>query len=213
MHVPVETWNPGIIVFDGDSLTAGDGVQASEIYCQQAINQLTAMPATTMNSFINSGTSGETISQMVADVTTDVDSHFLNGNYRLKRKGFGNVACLLGGTNDLFQGVVKETIRDRWISWMQGRRNIGWRLVASTITPCTEDGTPESFESSRLWINDFIREHYEYYDALADYASAPEAMDTTNSTYYQSDRVHWKAALHQVLGINYTFPALIAAIG
>jgi hypothetical protein len=215
LFVPTSTWLSGRIVFDGDSNTYGIGAGgATTPYPTAAINYLnsTLGASFTLDQYVNSGTDGEQVSAMLADVSTDVDGYFRAGTVRLKRGAAGNVASILGGTNDLFLGGSTSTLQDNLSTWLAGRRDAGFRVIACTIAPLNEIGTPVDFDSKRLVVNQWLRDHPTLYDALADFASCPEAQDPNNSTYFQADKAHFKNALHQILAEQYWVPAFLRAI-
>jgi hypothetical protein len=200
---PAVTPLAGRIVFDGDSLPEGFGVSAGEMFPDQAIDALTATlgSALLLDAWTNAATGGETIGQMIADVATDVDAHFRSGaTVQLTRGGAGNVALLYGGTNDLFYATPRDLLEWRWLQWMRGRRAAGWRTIACTLADDQYATNPGSFAADRLWFNALVEANADEYDVLLDVAAIPEAQDATNGTYFQADKVHWKAPLHAIVG-------------
>ncbi len=172
------------IVFEGDSLTAGD------IYPNYVISMLN--PDIDENFIHNVATSGQTLyPTMISDASRQVDAKFLGPDYR-------NIAVLWAGTNDIFlnseldASILHGSIRN----WCNGRKAAGFQVIVCTITPRSDYGSPRSFEENRQALNELIRTHYfEYADGLADIAADPhigDAGDELDTTYYY-DNVHMTA--------------------
>lgn len=175
------SYKPYNIVFEGDSLTAG------ETYPNYVISMLNFK----VNSDVihNVATSGQALyPTMILDASHQVDPKFHGPDYL-------NIAVLWAGTNDIFLDskidipTLHESIRD----WCNGRKAAGFQVIVCTITPRSDNGTPRTFEENRQAINEMIRMHYfEYADGLADIAANPQIGDAGDEldTMYYYDNVH-----------------------
>ncbi len=174
-------YKPYNIVFEGESLTAGD------TYPNYVMNMLNF--EVDRDVIHNAATSGQALyPTMIRDASHQVDPKSRGPDYR-------NIAVLWAGTNDIFLdpkidvSALHESIRD----WCNGRKVAGFQVIVCTITPRSDSGTPGTFEENRQAINEIIREHYfEYADGLADIAANPQIGDTGDEldTRYYNDRVH-----------------------
>lgn len=145
-----------LIVFDGDSMTAGSGVFRGATY-----------PALTADGIIGAkvhkfGVAGQNVALMLADAATQIDP--LVDPTRL------NVLCLLGGTNDLNNGAASaETVYTRIVTYCQARRAAGFKVIVGTVLPRDPAGSGEAFEADRQSVNTSIRANWATFaDALAD---------------------------------------------
>jgi lysophospholipase L1-like esterase len=177
------------IVFDGDSMTDGHQSTNELNYPNQTI---TLLGGTSNYSYINLGIGGQTVAAMTTDAVSEVDSLLQYGSNRPY-----NFVVLMGGTNDLGQpatGLVDATTTyNRIVTYAQGRRNAGFKVIVNTILPRSAAGTPADFETSRQTVNSNIRSNWPTFaDGIADIASDSiigPAGASDNTTYYP-DKVH-----------------------
>jgi len=173
---------PYNIVFEGDSLTAGD------TYSNDVVSMFN-LCAGTGNIAHNVATGAQTLyPTMINDSSSQVDANLFSARYR-------NIAVLWAGTNDLYYdekltaASLHEYIRD----WCEGRKAAGFQVVVCTITPRPDPQSRRNFEERRQTLNALIREHYsEYADGIADIAADPrlgDAGDELNTRYY-TDKIH-----------------------
>jgi hypothetical protein len=108
-----------------------------------------------------------------------------------------NIAAIWEITNELRFGVNTGTAYENYRKLCKKARVNGFKVVAVTVLPRSDVGTPSDFETSRQAINSLIRNNYkEFADEIADVASNDvigDAGDETNATYY-SDLVHTTSA-------------------
>jgi len=185
--------SPDIIVCcDGNSLTYGTG--ASDPATESYPAQLAALqPGWTVKNF---GAPSNTTAQRATAAPTEIDTYYGDGRPK-------NVAVLWEITNDLyFGGVVADAIT-RYVSWCQGRQAAGYSVVAATVLPRSDAGTPGSFEADRQTANTYIRANWaSFADALADVAADTrigDAGDELDTTYYNADKVHLNATGYGVV--------------
>ncbi len=176
-----DSYKPYNIVFEGDSLTAGETYPN---YVRAMLNIEEERDV-----IHNVATSGQAVyPTMIMDAIHQVDPKFLGPNYR-------NIAVLWAGTNDIFldSKIDVSALHESIMDWCNGRRAAGFQVIVCTITPRSDSGTPRSFEENRQAINEMIRMHYfEYADELADIAANPQIGDADDEldTIYYYDNVH-----------------------
>jgi len=151
----------GTIVFDGDSITAGNGSTDGQTYPHQATMGLDARFRV-----FNVGIGGQSATQMF---TTDTDVDAL-----LPSSGIG-ISCGFAGTNDLANGATAAAVYATLVNYFTERRAAGWdRTVAFTLTPRSASGINANFETRRLELNALLRANWPTFaDALVDVAAHP----------------------------------------
>lgn len=167
-------FSDGVVVFDGDSLTAGQGVAVGYRWPTLASAQIAGGACY----FVNSGTAGETVTQMNADGATDVDAHF---------DADGSIAVLWGGTNDIDNGDSAATVYARITTWVQARQTAGFAAVVCTLIPNALHSGGQDTE--RLALNTLITGNAAGADAIVNMAARSE-FTTTVSSGYQGDGTH-----------------------
>lgn len=177
----------GIVVTEGDSLTAGYGVASSGNYPAQLA---ALMPTWTV---ANVGQNSAALTGMTTRATSQVDSLHSAGGY----------IVLWGGTNDMYAGASAATAYSRYVAYCQARQAVGWNVVAVTVLPRSHAGLPADFESSRQTFNANIRSNWPTFaDALADVASDTRIGDLgaeENTAYYLSDLVHLNSTGYSIV--------------
>jgi lysophospholipase L1-like esterase len=179
---------PGDIVCDGDSMTAGFGLQPSEFYPTVLANNIDAAWDVT-----NTAVTGRNIQQMIDAAPASVD--VLYGG-----SGQTNIIVILGGSNDVATGTSSSTILSRLATYVSDRRAVGWssgtsRIAFGTIPP--NGGLSGAQETVRQTVNTALRANAGgiYGDILVDFAADPRLDDALDTTYYfEGDRLHWTAA-------------------
>jgi lysophospholipase L1-like esterase len=182
------------LVFDGNSLTSGTQSTEGRNYPAQTAGLLSNAGRNVR--VRNLGVAGQTTQQMSADAATDVDT-------LLSRDGL-NICVAWELTNDL---VVNEPTAqaayDNFVTYCQGRRAAGFKVVAVTGSPRSASGTPSDFETKRLAANALIRANWATFaDALADAGADSRIGDTgdeLDTTYYNADKVHMNNAGYGVV--------------
>ena len=182
------------VVLDGDSIT-------NNSYAVRVVNCLVGNCASpspiTNNSWFstNYAVSGQTIVMMQSDAATEIDPTY--SGHRAKE-----VLAAFGGTNDLYFGSSLASLQTNYQAYCTSRRAAGFKVVAATILPRSNSGTPGTFEANRLAFNTWLRANYTTFaDALADFAANGTMGCTgceTNATFYL-DLVHPTDAGNDIL--------------
>jgi lysophospholipase L1-like esterase len=173
---------PGVYLdFEGDSITAGNGLSSPDFYPAQLDAALCGGVCTVENY----GVSNRYIAEL--DGPT-IDARYDAGND-------ANILVVLIGTNDCAFGTPAATSNAALKSFCQARQATGWTVVVGTIPAYSSAfGT----EAIRLAYNAQIRADWATFaDGLADIGADARIGVTgaeTSSTYFQADQVHPKAA-------------------
>jgi lysophospholipase L1-like esterase len=166
------------VIFDGDSITAGQGATTS-----YPTRTMTGISET---SWRNIGVSGQSLTNMNSDRNDQVETAVRNGTT--------DVVAVFGGTNDMEAGADAATTLSRMQTYHAGVRAAGYKTVAFTVLPRSAASTPANFNTIRATLNTSIRANTGgWYDALADVGGnllIGEDGDSDNLTYYNGDKVH-----------------------
>lgn len=182
----VSPTNPQI-VFVGDSLTSGVGSTGGQTYPKQTVDLLST---TTTYDYTNLGVMAWTVTNMTDSAPSGSDGHYndLRPN---------NLLAFWGGTNDIFYGADATTAYNRIVSYAQGRKTLGYKVIVTTMLPRGAD-----VEGSRTSLNSLLRANWSTFaDALSDPASDSrigDAGDFSDTTYY-SDGVHMTNAGYAIV--------------
>lgn len=201
---PVKTQIPNI-VFDGDSLTIGAGVQPFNVfprggdYPSQVVSALDPR-----GSYYNVGVGGEQITTMITNAPTVVDPKLVAGR--------NNIVVICGGSNDIW--VQDANPYNNVVAYCQARRAAGWKVVVGTITSRadTQDSIPADYETLRLACNASIRANWSTFaDALADFGGdanlGTNQASAVNAQYFTGDGAHHNWRGYQIRA-KYTLNAL-----
>ncbi len=140
-------------VCDGNSMTLGAGQTAYP-------TQLAAMLGSNW-AISNKGVSSQTTQNMLADAATDIDQLYEAGNT-------ANVVVCWEGTNDIYFNASAADACQHLVTYCQGRRAAGFKVVIVTITPRNDfPGTSTlpadkhtNFEARRGSVNASIRTNW-----------------------------------------------------
>lgn len=178
---------PGVYLdFEGDSITAGNGLAPSDYYPTQLDALLCGGACRVENHGLSNG--------YIADLNgTTIDARYDAGND-------ANILVVLIGTNDCASGTAAATSNAALKTFCQARQATGWTVVVGTIPAYNSSfGT----EAIRLAYNAQIRADWATFaDGFADVGADARVGVTgaeTSSTYFQTDQVHPKAAGAAVL--------------
>jgi hypothetical protein len=171
--------NTGVILFEGDSRTAGtswpfaaaDGAYPSG---------LKAYGGYGVASLATSGANYVVINARAAEV----DARLVPGGK--------NVLVFWAGVNS---GALGTLIYEDQLAYLQARKAAGWKIVW-----CTEiDANPANWHATN-WpaLNTKIRAGHSVADVLVDLGADARLMDYTNATYF-SDGIHLTAAGYGVV--------------
>jgi hypothetical protein len=175
-------------VYDGDSLTAGHSGSVNPFPLVLARD--TDYGAVAHHR--NVATSGHTSAQMLAGIRADLYPSNIEFDFLSRQYYF-----LYGGANDsppLDPAQSVETLKECW----KIARDAGYRVVAFTfpdIAMLDVPGTSITAKDRRVFratVNRLIRESAGSYDYLIELDRIPQLQDQNNSTYYESDAIHYK---------------------
>jgi hypothetical protein len=182
------TTTVGGFVCDGDSLTyglGGGGVDPTTPYPTQ-LASLTGLSA------INIGIGGKTLVAMDADYASHTAPNYSPTS--------ANILVIEGGINDCYQGGTPSGTAAAIRSYCAKARATGYKVYIMTLTPSLGYGWSGSNESLRQAINTDRRTNWaSYCDGLIDVAASSAMSDPMNSTYFQSDLLHWTTAGNAVV--------------
>jgi hypothetical protein len=123
---------------------------------------------------------------MSSDATTQVDTLY-NASYTQ------NILVAWECTNDVYYGATAQQAYDHYVSYCQARRTAGFKVIALTVLPRSDSGTPPGFEAARQQVNTWIRANWQTFaNRLADVAADTRIGDAGDqaSSYYSGDLVH-----------------------
>lgn len=175
------------IVFDGTSITAGNNAGVNNDYPTKILPHLT-FPGCTVS---NLGVPGQTIVQMASDAATQIDANISTVAAR-------KILVAEAPTNDLFGGATVAVAFANYVAYCQARKAVGFTVIATTIMPRTDSGTPGGFEAARLAFNSLVVGSYlSFSSALVNPAADSRLADSTHTTYFL-DLVHPTATGNEV---------------
>ena len=151
----------GVIIFDGDSLTAGS--EATDPYPSQVMRSFAAGTY-----WYNLGIGGLRIRDILDMAPTRVDRRF---NSRLGR----NVVVVWAGTNDLaLWNHMASAVSTRLQKYCEERRAQGFTVLVLTMLPRNDKACLPGFEERRQAVNRKLREEWPTFaDGLVDVAVDP----------------------------------------
>lgn len=166
-----------VILCDGDSLTAGSGIAQTETYPYQLANTL----GRDAYDLYNLGVGGQTIVDMLADLSNQITPHYGVWN--------GHTVVIWGGTNDLASGATAAATYAVLESYVNTLLAVGFRVKVLTMI---KRGTGGALETKRQDYNALINANTGW--SVIDVGALAEFQDVTNATYYQPDQTHITAA-------------------
>lgn len=177
-----------LIICDGDSRT--EGIEAGpELHGNTYPAHLTRH-LTDPVTVVNVGISGQTVAAMTADVA------YNDALYDASLPA--NVVVMAGGINDCNQAASAATLQSRIETYCAARRSAGFDVVACTIPPAVS--VTGSEETVRTTVNTWMRANWATWsDVLVDLAADSRLDDTSDTTYFDSDGVHFSAEGHSVI--------------
>lgn len=178
-----------LIVFDGDSLTAGTGTPGTD-YPSYTLEHLPRGIA-----MVNVAVPGQEWGDMLADVEREVDPLHTASARR-------NILVVWAGTNDLHRTHTARRVWRELREYCSARRENGWQVVVLTVLPKIPTESGCRFERQRRLLNHNIRERWtDIADALADVAHDKRVGDFAGlfGARYRTDRVHLNAAGNRVI--------------
>lgn len=171
-----------VILCDGDSLTAGDGLTQVQSYPYQLADAL----GRDSYDLYNLGVGGQTIVDMLADRDRQIAPHY--GVWS------GHTVIVWGGTNDLAGGATPETTYTNLASHVNGLMSSGFDVIVLTMV---KRGTNAALETKRQTYNGYINGTAGW--TVYDVGALSQFSDVTNGTYYQSDQTHLTALSYGII--------------
>lgn len=176
--VPNRTINMmNLLICDGDSLTQGsqNGATPYPTILQDSLNP----EYWDMRNF---GVAGQTLVNMLSDVTSQVDTWY--NSLRPKK----TVICW-GGTNDIVGGSSAIAVQSGIGSYCSGRKAMGFSVVVCNIL--TRAGFGGSQQTIRTGVNTWLASNFSgFADQMVDLAADARLSDFTNTTYFNADQTH-----------------------
>jgi hypothetical protein len=182
------------VVFEGDSLVYGEGLNGDEGFPFQAMERpsLAAIDYSVTAVSLSELRSGGTRSLIDNAAATD--------DVMVRTTRSKNALVVLVGTNDITSGRNAAQILGDMASYYTARKSAGFGpIVLCTLIARNAGGGQANFDTQRAAINAALRAASPgtYFDALADTGAIAEmdtTADTANATYYQGDLTHLTAA-------------------
>ncbi len=186
----VTTLSWPIVVCDGNSITIGYGVSTDQAWPTLLDTALTG------HTVYNLGVNGQTTADMLADFSAQIETLAYYADA---------TSALIGweATNDIHGGASLATCQARWIEYFSRANAAGWnggrkRIAATIIARNWGDGGAK--EAVALAFNTWLRANYSTYAThLVDLRADSRLADYADTTYFQADGIHPKAAGHVVI--------------
>ena len=179
-----------LVLFDGDSLTAGYLVDVDESYPGIVARELPEGAVVR-----NVAVSGQTWADLLADAAEEVDGEY-------SRDRHCNIVVVWAGANDLAAGYTAEETAANARKYCEGRRRAGFSVVLLTLFSLQPPDVDPDYERERVAYNDQVRRDWqEYADALVDIADDVRFGDRSGPerARYFIDVVHLDPAGYEVV--------------
>jgi len=178
-------------IYDGDSMTYGLREGCTSPYPNQLVAKFSSFNI--INPSNNYGVSGQKLSDMIADVTTQVDV-----NYDASKDN--NIVFIWGGVNDLGLelSITAEEVYNRLKTYCQGRKAVGFKVYAFTMLPQSVStyASRVTYETDRQTFNNLVRTdlvNSGYVDGIVDIAADSRiglSGCENDTTYFLVDKIH-----------------------
>jgi lysophospholipase L1-like esterase len=182
------------IVFDGNSLTAGQGAPSGSDYPAQLIALLGGLGITGIAHY-NFGVGAQTTTAMASDAASQIDPLILGG--------VQNILFAWEIGNDIYFNGNTATAETNFQNYCLDRQAAGWRVIVLTLMPrnqTTSFGDNVSQFNTKLNnANTWLRANYtSFAEGIVDVAADSRLSDYTNTTYF-FDGTHLTAAGYGVV--------------
>jgi lysophospholipase L1-like esterase len=174
------------IVCDGDSLTLGlqNGATPYPSQLQDLLNPV-------LWDMRNFGVSGQTLTNMLSDVTTQVD--VWHNSIRPRE-----IVILWGGSNDIADGATAAAVENSIQTYCSGRKAAGFSVIACDILPRTGIGGGQ--ETVRTTVNTWLSTNYpSFADGFANLATNASLSNYNDTNYFNADKTHLTTAGYAVV--------------
>jgi lysophospholipase L1-like esterase len=187
--------NNSRMVFDGNSLTAGQGSTGGLTYPAQLITLLGGLGITGIYSQ-NLGVGGQTTENMASDASTQVDT--------LINSSVSNILFAWEIGNDIYFNGDVSAAQTAFQNYCTARRSAGWdKIIVIGLTPrnqSTSFGDDITAFNTKLQSADtWLKANYgTFADAFVDIRADSRLSDYTNGAYYV-DGIHYTNAGYGVV--------------
>jgi hypothetical protein len=123
-----------------------------------------------------------TSDQILSNITVDADVERISG--------VTYYATVQAELNSIFASVSAASIYSDLVDIYDYLASIGYRVIPVTVVPCTELDSAK--ESTRLALNEMIKDGSDHYYKLLDAANIPELQDPSDTRVF-SDGIHYTA--------------------
>jgi hypothetical protein len=111
-----------------------------------------------------------------------------------------NILILEGGINDIYNAGTQSSIDASVRSYCGKARATGFKVYLQTVAASNGYGWNSSLETIRQAVNTDRRTNYaSYCDGLIDVDADAAFSNPANTTYFQSDQLHWTTAADTVV--------------
>jgi lysophospholipase L1-like esterase len=182
------------IVFDGNSLTAGQGSTGGNTYPAQLIALLEALGITGIADY-NFGVGGQTTGDMESDAATQIDTLILPGVQNI-------LFAWEIGNRIYFNGNVSAA-QTEFQTYCENRQAAGYTVIVITLTPRNQSTAfgddVTTFNTKLASANTWLRANYtSFASGLVDVALDDRLSDYLDTTYF-SDGIHYTNAGYGVV--------------
>lgn len=149
--------------------------------------------------FGNYAVSGQTITQMNADASTQIDGAFVANKLNI-------VTCWEVVNDYRMNGASLNYTYDQMVTYCQNRRARGFKVLVCTTMPSTYPTIPTTFEADRLIMNQRFRDNYtSYADGLVDIGGHPILGNIAYcpDTRYFVDLIHLASLGHNIAKVEW----------
>lgn len=202
---PVENTTGRHIVFQGNSLTSGQGATPN-YYPKKTFEYLKATELSTEDTYFRylvNALAGRTTPQCITEFNT-------TDKYLIDKGVPTNIYVPWEVTNDLNAGVSATDAYNNYVTLCNFGKSRGYKVIAVTVLPRIS-GNP-SFETDRQTVNaNIVANYLTFAHGLADVGNDPDigqAGDNSDTTYYDVDEVHLNATGYDVV-VEYVGDAIL----
>lgn len=184
--IPVNTFgyvaNAPLIIFDGNSLTAGSGSTG------YPMPTLVMQTFPSYYDFINWGISGQTTSTMNTNLSTNITPF-------LSRYSGAKVYVMWEALNEMRGSTTAAQAYNNYVTLATAAKAAGFtKVIAVTPTPCTGAATAADYETKRQTfissVNSAVNPPWDAVAAVGSDATIGVAGASDNTTYYNADKIH-----------------------
>lgn len=150
------------------------------------------------------GVGGQTTEQMNSDAAAQIDVRYINIT------GVKNICIAWEGINSYVNGG--DTAAQAYSAlgvYIAARQAAGFKVVVATTLDSQGVADPTGFAAFRAAYNPLVLANSAGADAVVDLAADSRLSDSTNTTYFDSDKIHCNDTGYQVVA-SLLYPAVAA---